>query len=241
MVTQLHDTGEEYYQGKLDGESFDILLFHDGNVSGYVDKPIQNVDTGINAVEVDTDIRNFLSAGDVMNIVNSTSNNSPTSKSDNYNVVAVSYDFETERTVIEIDSNDVTLQDDTPYGDARFGIIPGSEDWVRGDNLFDNDDIGDISTEPSDGNYSRQTGSFSKNDVNGDWRLETDSDTVFDMTDTTGRIDAGAVIVNYQSSDTGDGSANDHILFTFSLEQDYLLENTDQLTINAGTINNSIT
>lgn len=237
MTTQTPKTGEEYYQDKLDGENFDIVLFHDGNVSGYVEKPIQAVDGTNDKIEVKGDIRNFLSVGDPINIDGSNSNDSPSSNSDNYGVTALDYDFETERTVITLDA-DVT--DDTPYGNAVFGLLPADENWVRGDNLVDTDDLPDITTEPGDGNYVRQTASFSSNSVNDNWRLETDSDVVFDVDGTTGRVDAGAVIVNYTSDTTGDSSANDHILFTFDLSQDYLLENTDQVTVNASTINNEL-
>lgn len=149
MTTQLHDTGEEYYQDKLNGESFTIMLFHDGEVSG---------------------------------------------------------------------------------------------DTTAGDNLSDAGDLPDITTEPTDGNYVRQTGhTFSTRDDAGDWVLETDNDVIFDVKDTTGRVDAYGVVVNFASNDKSDGgTATDHLLFTGNLSQDYLLDNLDQLTINAGTIRNKL-
>lgn len=141
MTTQLHDTGEEYYQDKLSGETFSIGLFNDAT-----------------------------------------------------------------------------------------------------DAMVDSDDIGNITTEPSDGNYVRQTGvSFSSSDSGGDWTLTNDSQVSFDVTNTTGTVDAYFIVVNFQSDDKGDASANDHLLATGSLSQSYDLSNLDTLNLSANGIGTSLT
>lgn len=141
MTTQLHDTGEEYYQDKLSGESFTIGLYNDNS-----------------------------------------------------------------------------------------------------DNLTDSNDVGDITTEPSDGNYSRQTGvAFSSSDDSGDWILTNDSQVQFDVTDTTGTVDAYFIVVNFQSDDKSDGAATDHLLATGSLSQSYDLSNLDTLNLSANGIGTSLT
>lgn len=141
MTTQLHDTGEEYYQDKLSGETFTIGLYNDSS-----------------------------------------------------------------------------------------------------DNLTDSDDVGNITTEPSDGNYSRQAGeSFSSSDSGGDWTLTNDSQVSFDVTNTTGTVDAYFIIVNFTSDDKGDTSATDHLLCTGSLSQSYDLSNLDTLNLSANGIGTSLT
>lgn len=103
------------------------------------------------------------------------------------------------------------------------------------DAVADTDDISDLTTEPSDGNYSRQTGeALSALDSSGDWGVDTDTTVVFDVTSTTGTVDSYFVVANFTAVDTGDGGATDHMVFTGSLSQSYDLSNLDQLTISAG-------
>jgi len=51
------------------------------------------------------------------------------------------------------------------------------------DSLGDTNDVSDITTEPSDGNYARQSVTLTLVDESGDWAAETGSDVVFDVTD----------------------------------------------------------
>lgn len=142
MTTQLHDTGEEYYQDKLSGETFTIGLFNDST-----------------------------------------------------------------------------------------------------DDLSDSSDLDAITTEPSNGNYSQQTSvTFSSSDDSGDWALTNDAEVSFDMTDTTGTVDAYFIIVNFDSDDAGDGgTAQDHLFATGSLSQSYDLSNLDTLNLSADGIGTSLT
>lgn len=84
------------------------------------------------------------------------------------------------------------------------------------DELDDSSDIGDITTEPDDGEYARQTQTLDSDDfplsvADGDIRTETE--VVFDTTDTTGEVDAYAVVVNFQSDVVNsETEANPHLL-----------------------------
>jgi len=78
------------------------------------------------------------------------------------------------------------------------------------DSLSDSDDIGAITTEPTSGNYTRQTetldtSAFSLSVSGGDTRVTVN--TSFDVTNTTETVDALAVVVDLQSdvvnSETG--------------------------------------
>ena len=104
------------------------------------------------------------------------------------------------------------------------------------DSISDTDDIGSITTEPSDGNYSRAAGeALSASDISGDWGVDNDGTITFDVTDTTGTVDSYFFVANFQASDTGDGSSQDHLVLTGSLSQSYELSNLDTLEISAGT------
>lgn len=103
------------------------------------------------------------------------------------------------------------------------------------DAVADTDDIANITTEPSDGNYARQSGeALSALDSSGDWGVDTDTTVVFDVTTTTGSVDSYFVVANFTAVDTSDGAPTDHLVFTGSLSQTYDLSNLDQLTISAG-------
>lgn len=109
------------------------------------------------------------------------------------------------------------------------------------DSISDTEDIGDITTEPSDGNYSRQTGiAMSASDLSGDWGFDNDSTISYDVTNTTGTVDSYFIVANFQASDTGDGSANDHLIVTGSLSQSYDLSNLDTLDISSGGVGASV-
>lgn len=102
------------------------------------------------------------------------------------------------------------------------------------DSITDTEDLSDITTEPSNGNYARQTEAFSASDLSGDWGTDTDTDTVFDVTSTTGTVNDYFVEVNFQASDTSDGAGTDHLIVTGDLSTSYDLSNYTQLTLSAG-------
>lgn len=109
------------------------------------------------------------------------------------------------------------------------------------DAIGDTDDLAAISTEPTDGNYVRQTATLTLVDESGDWAAETSAQVSFDVTDTTGTVDSYGIVANFTADDTSDGSATDHLVATGALSQSYDLSNLDTLNINSGTIGFKIT
>ena len=91
------------------------------------------------------------------------------------------------------------------------------------DALSEAGDVGDITTEPSDGNYSRLTYSFgttdfsSATDSNNDWQSVFATKT-YDLTNTTGMVDGFFVVINYQAE--GESAANNHLLTTDALRDE---------------------
>jgi len=135
------------------------------------------------------------------------------------------------------DTGEEYYQDELSGEQFDVGLFDDSTD-----NLVDSSDVSDITTEPSDGNYTRQTGiTFSSADENGDWTLTNDSQVSFDVTDTTGDVDSYFIVVNFDSDDAGDGGTPaDHLLATGSLSQSYALNNLDTLNLSAGGIGTSL-
>lgn len=90
------------------------------------------------------------------------------------------------------------------------------------DALTDASDVGDITTEPNDGNYVRQTFTLDSSDVtlsvvNGDLRAE--ATVTFDVEDTTGTVDASGTVADFQSDVVNaETAANPHLLYTATLD-----------------------
>ncbi|WP_153953042.1 hypothetical protein [Halosegnis longus] len=108
------------------------------------------------------------------------------------------------------------------------------------DALTDSSDLGDISTEPTGSAFARQTASFgttdfSNQDNSGDWETII-ADKTFDTSDSNQSVDSYAVIISFTSDDTGDSSANEHLLFTGSLNQSYNLGDIDTFTLSGSGI-----
>lgn len=103
------------------------------------------------------------------------------------------------------------------------------------DALSDSGDVGSITTEPAGSAYNRQsatfgTGDFTNQDNSGDWETII-ADQTFDTSNSSQDVDAYFVVINFQSDDTSDTSANDHLLFTGSLDQTYNLNDIDSFTL----------
>lgn len=96
------------------------------------------------------------------------------------------------------------------------------------DALADADDISAITTEPS-GSYARQSATISTSkNGNGNYEIEL-SDVTFDTSSADQSVDSGFVVVNFDSDEAGDGgTASDHLLFTFPIED----SNGNQTTLN---------
>ena len=91
------------------------------------------------------------------------------------------------------------------------------------DSLTESDDVGAITTEPTTGNYARQTASLDSSDFslsqNGNSDLAAEYTVTFDVTNTTETVDAAFVIVNFQSDIVNsESSANDHLLVSAALD-----------------------
>ena len=90
------------------------------------------------------------------------------------------------------------------------------------DELDDTSDVGDITTEPDDGDYARQTFTLDDPDVDlsfVDGQLRAEATVVFNVSGTTGEVDATQTIVDFQSDVVNDESeANPHFLYSATLD-----------------------
>lgn len=90
------------------------------------------------------------------------------------------------------------------------------------DSLDDTSDVGDITTEPNDGNYARQTFTLDSTDVSlsvqsGDLRAE--ATVTFDVDGTTGTVDASGCVISFQSDVVNsEGSQSPHLIYTATLD-----------------------
>jgi len=91
------------------------------------------------------------------------------------------------------------------------------------DATSDTSDVGDITTEPTDGNYTRQTVTLDSADISlsidsGDLRA---SGTVtFDMDGTTGTADAWGAVIDFQSDVVNSETAqNPHLISTATFDR----------------------
>ena len=104
------------------------------------------------------------------------------------------------------------------------------------DALTDADDVDDITTEPTDGDYTRQTFTLDSADVElsvSDGQILAEASVLFDLTDTTGTVNASGTVAEFQSDVFNDEEGeNPHLLYTAELNigsQD--LDNFDELEI----------
>ena len=90
------------------------------------------------------------------------------------------------------------------------------------DALTDADDVGDITTEPTDGNYTRQTFTLDSPDVElsvVDGQLLAEATVTFDLADTTGTVNASGTVVDFQSDIVNaETEPNPHLLYTATLD-----------------------
>ncbi len=129
-----------------------------------------------------------------------------------------------------------TLETALEGASVTIGLYDDSTDAIG-----DTQDVGDITTEPSDGNYARQSATLTLVDESGDWAAETDAQVSFDVTDTTGTVDSYFIIYSFQADDTSDSAANDHLVATGALGQSRDLSQLDTLNLAAGSVGVKIT
>lgn len=104
------------------------------------------------------------------------------------------------------------------------------------DSLSDSDDVGAITTEPTNTNYSKASVSLTAADLSGNWGVDNDSKFSFDFSDqtTSEDVDTAFITYSFQASDTGDTSANSHLLANPGLSQTRDIGSIDTLEIAAG-------
>ena len=106
-----------------------------------------------------------------------------------------------------------------------FGVYNDATDAIT-----DAEDLADLTTEPSTGNYARQTEAMSAAQLSGDWGIDNDTVVTFDMTNTTGTVQDWFAEVN---TALAAGTA-DYLMVTGDMSQSYDLSNLTQLEISAG-------
>jgi len=104
------------------------------------------------------------------------------------------------------------------------------------DNLSESSDVGDITTEPTDGNYARQTVSLDSSDislsVDGSEDLQADGSVTFDTLDTGDTVDGYALVVEFQSDVVNsETESNPHILASATFGETNL-SNFSDVTLN---------
>jgi hypothetical protein len=108
------------------------------------------------------------------------------------------------------------------------------------DGLSETDDYdgstGDITTEPTNTNYSTASVSLSAADFSGNWGVDNDSQFSFDFSDqsTSENVDTFFVLYTFQSSDTGDGSPQTHLIANPAMTQTRDIGSIDTLTVSSG-------
>lgn len=104
-------------------------------------------------------------------------------------------------------------------------------------------DLGSLTTEPTNTNYSRETDTFTVSDISGDWGFDNDTQLQFDFSDQSSSetVDAYFIVANFQSSDAGDTSATDHIIVTGALSQSRDIGSIDTLNVSAGGVGLTVT
>lgn len=127
-----------------------------------------------------------------------------------------------------------SVKNDLAATNLDVGVYDDAAAGTTGDSVSDTSDLAALTSEPSNGNYTRQTSAFSAEDISGDWGIDNDASIQFDMTSTTGTVDSWFVEVNFTAVDTTDGTGTDHLLCTGALSQEYDLSNLTDLDINAG-------
>jgi hypothetical protein len=104
------------------------------------------------------------------------------------------------------------------------------------DALGEASDVSDITTEPTNTAYARQSVTFSAADLSGNWGVDNDSSFSFDFTDTVVQEDVNCafIVYSFQAADTGDSSSQLHLLANPSLSQRREIGSIDTLDIQAG-------
>jgi len=106
------------------------------------------------------------------------------------------------------------------------------------DNVQPDDDLGAITTEPSNGNYGRNGLSLSAFRASNNWGSNNDSAFDFDFSDQTAseEVDTAFLVITFQAEESGDGSQTDHLIATSALTQTRDIGSIDFLEFDAGDV-----
>ena len=102
--------------------------------------------------------------------------------------------------------------------------------------LSDDSDMAQLANEPQGSAYTSQTLNFgtsgftAEDNTNENWQVVF-SDLTFDVSDSSEAVDAYYVSITFESQDAGDSSAQEHLLFTGDLDQEYDLTAIDSFTL----------
>lgn len=104
------------------------------------------------------------------------------------------------------------------------------------DNLGEASDVGSITSEPANGNYTQASVTFSASDLGGNWGVDNDSKFTFDFSDTTTskNVDTAFVTYSFTADDTGDTSSTTHLIANPGLSQDRDVGSIDTLEVATG-------
>lgn len=104
------------------------------------------------------------------------------------------------------------------------------------DALSDTSDVGAITTEPTNTNYSTASVTLSAADLAGNWGVDNDTSFSFDFSDqtTSENVDTFYVSYSFQAVDTSDGSVNEHLIANPAMTQTRDIGSVDTIDVSAG-------
>lgn len=113
------------------------------------------------------------------------------------------------------------------------------------DALSDTSDVGDISTEPTNGNYARQSDTVTvEQNASGNWEFNNDTQLSFDFSDVASgdtadtAVDTAAIIINWNAG--SDSAQVDHLISNPSLSTTHNTGDVDFIEFNAGNIGTAL-
>lgn len=123
-----------------------------------------------------------------------------------------------------------TIKNDISSLTVTVGLYNDADDAIS-----DTDDLAALASEPTDGNYARQSVTLTADD-DGDWHVQNSAQITFDVTSTTGTVDSWFIMYNFTAVDTSDGGGTDHLIATGALSQSRDLSQIDTLNVSSGTV-----
>lgn len=113
------------------------------------------------------------------------------------------------------------------------------------DNIQENEDVGDITTEADDAeSYARQSSLVSTSQLagsgGGDWGYNTDSEITFDVETNTETVDAVGYLATFESTVAGDTEPTEHLIAADGLTTTRDLSEISELTFAAGDLEHVI-